>query len=126
VSPTAAPARPVFLYDGDCGPCDAAVGLMRRRAEPAVDFVPFQRVDYTAYGVTEGEVLSSPVLVHGDGTHSVGPSAMAGMLQAGRDPYRRIGRVMAAPVIRHLLGALQPIMYRNRHRLPGGTDACRV
>lgn len=119
-------ARPVFLYDGDCGPCDAAITMMRNRIAQAVEFVPYQGADIAALGVSEAEVLTSPVLVWPDGSHTVGPAAMSGMMMTARNPFRTIGRVMGAPGPRHVLGVLQPIMYRNRHRMPGGTDACRI
>ncbi len=51
---------------------------------------------------------------------------MAELLASARSPYRQAGRVMLLPGIRQVLGAVGPVMYRNKHRLPGASDSCRV
>ena len=124
-SPTR-PARPVFLYDADCGVCDRGVARIRARVRPSVDLLPYQSVDLARLGVTEAECLDGPVLVHEDGTHVVGPPAVAGMLRTAGAPFRSIGSVMSLPIVSAALGRLGPIAYRNRYRLPGAGDSCRT
>lgn len=53
-------------------------------------------------------------------------TAMAHLLAQARAPYRAMGRAMLVPGMRHALDALGPVMYRNRHRLPGATPPCEV
>ncbi|MCF8539907.1 MAG: DUF393 domain-containing protein [Candidatus Nanopelagicales bacterium] len=118
--------RPVFLFDGDCGVCQNGTDSIRARVRPPVDIVAYQSVDLADYGVTETDVLEGPVLVRTDGSHVIGPLGMAEMLRTARAPFRYIGGFMLLPGVRHALRALGPAMYRNRSRLPGSNDACRV
>jgi len=117
---------PLFLFDGDCGLCEDIADRMKKRIAPPVKFVTYQSVDIAALGVSLASCLKGPVFVRADGTHAVGVGAMAGMFRTARYPYRLFGRVMLAPVVFPLLTRLQAIFYRNRHRLPGGTEACRI
>ncbi len=118
--------RPVFLFDGDCGVCSRGTDSIRAKVAPPVDIIAYQTVDLAKYGVTEADVLEGPVFVRTDGSHVIGPLGMAEMLRSARAPYRYAGNLMLTPGIRHLLRALGPAMYRNRSRLPGSNDACRV
>lgn len=99
---------------------------MKSRIAPPIDFATYQSVDLGALGVTLATCLEGPVLVRADGSHVVGVGAMAGMLRTARNPYPFFGRVMMAPVVSLLLNRVQSVFYRNRHRLPGGTEACRL
>lgn len=118
--------RPMFLFDGDCGVCQNGTDSMRRRFDPPVDLVRYQSIDFQAFGVDSQEVLEGPVLVRPDGTHVVGPLAIAELLKASRRPYRTIGAAMLLPGIRSALRRSGPAIYRQRYRLPGSTDACRL
>ena len=118
--------RPVFLFDGDCGVCQNGTDGIRRRIDPPVDLVAYQSVDLAAYGVTPDDVLEGPVLVSTDGSHVIGPLAVAHLLLSSRRPYHHIGAAMLAPGVRPLLHAAGPFLYRQRSRLPGSTDACRL
>lgn len=118
--------RPVFLFDADCGICQTGTDRIRERIAPPVEIVGYQSVDLDSLGVSEADVEEGPVLVRADGTHVVGPGAMAELLAASRSPYRQAGRTMQLPGVRQVLGAVGPVMYRNKHRLPGASDSCRV
>ena len=117
---------PLFLFDADCGICETATDRIRQTIAPPVEIVGYQSVDLEALGVSTAEVEVGPVLVRSDGSHVVGPGAMAELLTTARSPYRQAGRVMLLPGIRQVLGAVGPVMYRNKHRLPGVGDSCRV
>ncbi|TFD75645.1 thiol-disulfide oxidoreductase DCC family protein [Cryobacterium fucosi] len=118
--------KPLFLFDGDCGLCQNAIDRIKSRIAPPIDFATYQSVDLDALDVTLATCLEGPVLVRADRSHVVGVGAMAGMLRTARNPYPLFGRAMIAPGISRLLNHLQPVFYRNRHRLPGGTAACRT
>lgn len=117
---------PLFLFDGDCGLCENIVDRIKKRIAPPIDFATYQSVDIAALGVSLASCLIGPVLVSADGTHVVGAGAMAGMLRTAGYPYRLVGRMMIAPGVVPLLNRVQAVFYRNRHRLPGGTEACRI
>jgi hypothetical protein len=116
----------MWLYDGDCGPCDQAAARIRARVAPPADVRPYQSVDLEDLGVGQDEVLRGPVLVRSDGSHVVGPQSMAELLGMSRSPFRQVGSVMRAPGVRQALAAIGPHMYQQRHRLPGATSACRT
>jgi len=118
--------RPVFLFDGDCGVCQNGTDGIRRRVVPPVDLMAYQSVDLAAYGVTPDDVAEGPVLVSTDGSHVIGPLAVAQLLLTSRRPYHHLGAAMLAPGVRQLLHAAGPFLYRQRPRLPGSTDACRL
>lgn len=126
MTPDSRPTRPLFLYDADCGVCEKGTARFRSRIKPPVDLVPYQSVDLAGLGVTEAECLDGPVLVRADGTHVVGPPAVAGMLRTAGAPYRAVGTLMDAPVVSAALRRLGPVAYRNRYRLPGAGDSCRA
>ena len=116
----------MFLFDGDCGVCQNGTDSMRRRFDPPMDLVRYQSIDYQSLGVSSHEVAEGPVLVRTDGTHVVGPLAIAELLTASRRPYRTIGTAMLLPGIRSVLRRCGPAIYRQRHRLPSSTDGCRL
>ena len=117
---------PLFLFDADCGICQSGTDRIRRTIAPPVEIVGYQSVDLDSLGVSGADVEEGPVLVRADGTHVVGPAAMAELLAASRSPYRLAGRTMQLPGIRQVLGAVGPVMYRNKHRLPGASESCQV
>ncbi len=118
--------QPVFLFDGDCGVCQNGTDRMRRRFNPPVALVPYQSVDLARYDVSESEALEGPVLVRADGSHVIGPAAMAGVLRMSRSPYRQVGSIMGLRGVRSLLARVGPVLYRNRGRIPGTAGTCEV
>jgi predicted DCC family thiol-disulfide oxidoreductase YuxK len=118
--------RPVFLFDGDCGVCQNGTDTIRSKVKPPVDIYAYQNVDLAEYGVSETDVLEGPVFVRTDGSHVIGPLGMAEMLRSARAPFKYMGSFMLVPGVRHTLNAVGPSMYRNRYRLPGSQDTCRV
>jgi predicted DCC family thiol-disulfide oxidoreductase YuxK len=116
--------RPLFLFDGDCGVCQNGTESMRRRFDPPVEMSAYQCVDLSAYGVSGEEALDGPILVRVDGSHVVGPLAIAEMLRSSRQPYRSLGATMLLPGVRRVLNAIGPTVYRQRYRVPGAGDTC--
>lgn len=118
--------RPMWLYDGDCGPCDKSAARFRSRMRPPVELRPYQSVDLAELGISETDVHLGPILVRTDGSYVVGPESVGEMMRMSRAPYRGIGAVMLAPGIRQLLRAAGPGLYRQRQRLPGASAGCRL
>jgi hypothetical protein len=82
---------PLWLFDGDCGPCDRAAARIRTRVAPPADVRPYQSADLDALGIGQDEVLRGPVLVRPDGSHVVGPQSVAELLRMSRPPFRLAG-----------------------------------
>ena len=117
---------PLWLFDGDCGPCDRAAERIRTWVTPPADVRPYQSADLDALGIGQDEVLRGPVLVRPDGSHVVGPQSVAELLRMSRPPFRLPGALMQAPGVRQTLAAIGPHMYQQRYRLPGATAACQT
>ena len=116
--------QPVWLYDGDCGPCEQASTRIADLVDPPVRMAAYQTEDLPALGVSMADVERGPVLVLADRTHLVGPPAMGRLLAMSERPFALVGAVMLAPGVRSVLGAIGPRMYAQRGRLPGAGDAC--
>jgi hypothetical protein len=116
--------RPLWLYDGDCGPCQQGSERIAATVRPPVDMAAYQSVDLGRLGVSDEDVLRGPVLVLPDGTHRIGPAGMGEMLRRSAQPYRSLGAAMLAPGVRQVLAALGPRMYAQRGRLPGAGASC--
>ncbi|RRD48477.1 thiol-disulfide oxidoreductase DCC family protein [Arachnia propionica] len=119
--------RGVLLYDRDCGFCSRCVAWTGRpwlRTE--LHAIAVQATDPTALGLDRGACLEALHVVDRGGTVHVGSDAVAAALRASRLPWPLLGRLLTMPVIRRIAAAVYRIVARNRHRLPGGTDTCRL
>jgi predicted DCC family thiol-disulfide oxidoreductase YuxK len=120
-------AEATLLYDGDCGVCDQGMQRMRTRMKPPVTIASYQSMDIDAMGVRLDTVVNQgPVLVQGDADVLVGPAAIAQVMQLSGRPYAPIGKVMNAPGIRQVLAWIGPKLYRQRYRMPGAGESCKV
>lgn len=118
--------RPLVVFDGDCAFCTASVDRIRDRIRPDVDFIPWQRLDLPALGLTEQQVESAVQWIDGEGGRASGARAGALLLRRAARPWRAVGRLMLIPPISWIAAALYRIVAANRHRLPGGTPACAL
>ena len=120
---------PTLIYDGDCGFCSSSAGWIAHRWAGSVEAVPWQQfgVDgLPGLGLTKEEVARSAWwLVPGEkpeGDHL----AITRGLQGSDGWTRWLGAALSAPPLRWVSAALYPVVARNRHRLPGGTPACKA
>lgn len=121
--------RPVLVFDGDCGMCTRAAGLVTDRFRPspeAYDVEPAQRLDLAALGLTADQCDEALQWVGADGRVSSAQDAVARMLLASRAWARPLGAVLLLPGVNTLAGAAYRWVARHRHRFPGGTPACEM
>lgn len=120
---------PTLVFDGDCAFCSAAVRWAQRWCRPAVRFVPWQRLDLDAHGLTLDAVTSAvqwlPARTSGRPIPS-GASAVARTLLRSRWPFRPLGALLLLPPFSWLGAGVYGLVARNRYRLPGATPACAV
>jgi len=64
--------------------------------------------------------------VGGDGMVSGGADAVARLLRAAGSPWWVLGVLMMLPPLRWVAPPAHRPIAANRHRLPGGTPACRM
>jgi predicted DCC family thiol-disulfide oxidoreductase YuxK len=114
-----------LLFDGDCGFCTTTARLAARIA-PAASVLPWQRADLTALGVREQDARDAVQWVGDDGTVYSGAVAAARLLAAAGGLWKVIGWLLLLPVVRTVAALVYRLVAANRHRLPGGTPACRA
>ena len=115
----------MLIYDGDCGFCTSSAAWFARRARDPERIAPWQALDLDSYGLTEQQVSESVYWADGSVLVS-GADAAASAMQSVPGPWKVTGHLLAFPGVVHLARRLYPVVARNRHRLPGSTDACRV
>ena len=121
---------PTLVFDGDCAFCSAAVRWAERWCRPAVRFVPWQRLDLEAHGLTLEAVTSAvqwlPARTSDRRPMHAGAAAVARTLLRSRWPFRPLGALMLVPPLSWLAAGVYRLVADNRYRLPGATPACAV
>ena len=91
-------ARPVLLYDGECGFCTRLVEGASDRLPADVDYLPFQTAPLATYGVSAAEARHALHWVSVEGR--IGPR-QRGRGATARGQRRRVGsllgRLLLAP-----------------------------
>lgn len=118
--------RPALLFDGDCAFCTSCARLAERRIRPDAAIVAWQLADLAALGVTEAQATEAVQWVEADGTVRSGHEAIAAMLSASGPGWRLPGHLLLLPGISWIAARAYRLVASNRHRLPGGTPACRL
>lgn len=114
------PSAGHLVYDADCGFCTRSATWL----DPAP--VPWHSLDLAALGVTQATAdANAGWLVNGRITQ-LGAAAIAAALRAKGGSARLLGVAMTVPGVRGLAGLVYPRIAANRHRMPGGTAACRI
>jgi predicted DCC family thiol-disulfide oxidoreductase YuxK len=118
-------ARPVLLYDGDCAFCTTCAQLVERWIRPDADVIAWQFADLVELGVTAEQATNAVQWVAEDGAVSSGHEAIAAMLASSGAISRFAGRLLLLPGISPIAAKGYVLVAANRHRLPGGTPACK-
>jgi predicted DCC family thiol-disulfide oxidoreductase YuxK len=113
------------LYDADCGFCTTCARWLGRHGTCTV--TAWQAVDLDALHLTEHDVTTAAWWLDASGAATAsGAQAVAAALRTCAAPYRVLGWAITLPVMRVLVGVVYRWVARNRYRLPGATDACRI
>lgn len=117
---------PVLIFDGDCAFCTTAVRWLDRVLPAMPASSPYQRTDLAAYGLTTADGQSRVWLVAG-GRRYGGAAAVAALLRRQPAPaLRMLGWLGTVPPWSWAAELSYRLIARYRHRLPGGTPACRL
>lgn len=120
---------PVLIYDGDCGFCTRAAEWARVRT-PDVTVTPWQWADLAALGLTIERCRAAVQWIDEAGKEPgrayAGAAAVAGWLTHRGGWGARLARLYPLPGMRQLADAGYRLVAQYRHRLPGGTPACRL
>jgi predicted DCC family thiol-disulfide oxidoreductase YuxK len=117
---------PLLVFDGDCGFCTTSVGVIERLLPVMPTAVPYQWADLDDLGLTEQEASERVWLVTDDHQYG-GHLAVAALFRFQPvAAFRFFGWLGTVPPWSWLAAAAYALIARNRHRLPGGTPACRM
>ena len=121
--------RPVFLYDGDCAFCTSCARLIQRHIPTTASVTPWQFADLDALGVSPDDAEAAVQWIDPRPDRPVraaGPAAVARLLVDAGSYWRTLGWLLDRRPVRWIAGPTYGLIARNRHRLPGGTVACRL
>ena len=116
----------LLIYDGDCGFCTTSAKWYARRAGDRARIAPWQALDLGDVGLTEDQATTSLWFRRDDGELFDGADGCAAAMKATPAPWNVLGHLLALPGVIHVARLIYPIIARNRHQLPGATDACRL
>ena len=116
----------MLIFDGDCGFCTTSARWLQDRLPEAVAVTPYQAIDLGGVGLTEAQTSSAAYWIDETGTTRRGAAAIAAALTACGGAWGIVGRALALPPLSWLAAGVYAVVARNRHLLPGATDACRL
>ncbi|MFV0523783.1 MAG: thiol-disulfide oxidoreductase DCC family protein [Acidimicrobiales bacterium] len=116
---------PVLVFDGDCGFCTRVALWARRRLPPGTVVAPWQTLDLRELDLDRTQVESAAYWVDGSRRWR-GHRAIARAARAMGGPWAVAGTVISVPPFSWLARVGYRLVARFRHRLPGGTAACRI
>jgi len=126
MAPATVPLSALLIFDGDCGFCTTAVTWGTRLLPAMPRASPFQWTDLEIYGVSHAEATRRVWFV-AEGQRYGGAAAVAAILR--RQPIavlRFAGWLGSVPPWSWLSELGYALVARYRHRLPGGTPACKI
>jgi len=119
-------AKPVLVFDGDCGFCTTTANWIQKNSKIALEIVPYQWTDLEQYGLTAEEAAAKVQLVIGDKVFA-GHYCMAKLLLIQPNIFiKSIGALMVAPGLNVISAKVYIWIAANRQKLPGGTPACKM
>lgn len=113
-----------LIYDADCWFCTRSARWLATGQDWSP--VPWQATDLSALGLDEAMVTTAAYWVDGGAVRAAGASAIAAALRTRAGWRRLAGRVIDSPPVRPLARQVYRVVARNRHQMPGGSDACRL
>jgi predicted DCC family thiol-disulfide oxidoreductase YuxK len=117
-----------LIFDGDCGLCTAVARWAERGWRVQARAVSSQSVGKTGlaeFGLTTEQAAALVWWVGADGHAVGGHLAVSEALKAGGALRRVVGRAITSLPATRIAQRIYSTVARNRHKFPGGTDACR-
>ncbi len=120
-------ARPLLVFDGDCGFCTRSARWIQRKLPEEARVEPWQALDLDELGLTVADVTGAAWWVSPDQPQPArGHEAIGRALVAAGGVWGVAGRLIVGWPGRWLARPVYAVIARNRHRMPGGTPACQT
>ena len=122
-----APSVPATLiFDGDCGFCTSAANFVVKHSSYPIVAHAWQLTDVSRFGLIEHQVAER-VYFSVSGQNYGGHLAFAYILFVQDNWFlKAAGWIMTVPPVCWLASLGYRLVARFRHRLPGGTPACKL
>jgi predicted DCC family thiol-disulfide oxidoreductase YuxK len=115
-----------LIFDGDCGFCTSAANFVVKHSSYPIVAHAWQLTDVTRFGLTEAQVAER-VYFAIDGQNYGGHLAFAYILFVQKNwLLKAAGWIMTVPPVCWVASIGYRLVARFRHRLPGGTPACKL
>ena len=119
-------AKPLFIYDGDCGVCAHVSGRLRIASSNSFDIAPYQTLELSKYGLTSYDCAAKAQLVIRYQVVWSGAQAVLYCARQGGGLLRLLGILGALPGIRYLSASLYWAFARSRKRIRWGAERCNL
>jgi predicted DCC family thiol-disulfide oxidoreductase YuxK len=119
-------ASRTLIFDGDCGFCTSTANFIAKHSTAAIEIHPWQRIDVVSFGLTETQTAARVYFMDA-GKAFGGHAALAKVLLVQRNWLLKIaGAIMLTPPFSWLAHLGYLLVAKYRHKLPGGTPACKL
>lgn len=123
--------RPLLIFDGDCGFCTRSVEWIRDHLRGTLAIAPWQFIEHrgpglAAVGLRAAELERYAWWIGASGRKERGHRAIGNALLSCGGLWPLVGRLLLTPPFSWLAAAGYRLVSRYRHRMPGGTPACRL
>lgn len=117
--------KPVFIYDADCGFCTTSASWLAKKG--TFDLQAWQFVDdLSALGLDYEMVTSAAHWVVDGKVVASGSDAIGRALVSRGGVWAIAGRITLSRLVRPLASFVYGKIAANRHKMPGGTAACKI
>lgn len=119
-------APATLIFDGDCGFCTSAASFVVKHSTYPIVAHAWQLTDVSRFGLIEQQVAER-VYFSTSGQNYGGHLAFAYILFVQENWFlKAAGWIMTVPPVCWLASLGYRLVARFRHRLPGGTPACKL
>ena len=117
----------MLIFDGDCSFCTSSARWIERRLPEDAEVVAWQFVDdLDALGLTAEEANAKVWWIDPDGRRWGGHLGIGRAFRTAGGFWGVVGLALCTPPLAWVAAPVYRLVARYRHRMPGGTPACRI
>jgi predicted DCC family thiol-disulfide oxidoreductase YuxK len=115
-----------LIFDGDCGFCTSSANFIVKVSKPKVTAIPYQWAELQEFGLSLEETQKK-VYLNVAGNNYSGHLAVAKLLRMQPNILlSALGAVAIVPPFTWAGAGIYWLTAKYRHKLPGGTPACKL